>query len=292
MKYMHFNSSCSYAALANLLELMGIDTEDTEIALEMGMPWLFHREGDTFLSGPMLQSAEWFNLWLFPRGLCMTETEVEKGALCVRLKSSGPAMLGLHTPYGKHAVVFTGFDGAYRFINPTYEDRAEATELALFDSDLIERTDDIVMLARVERAEPNQVDPRPYLCRSVQIVRENVEAIERFAAAMHDPDAYLSTLNRLFRPLLLDGIGMLTLIGETALAKRFTTLQAALLSFLRGPRTGRLKDVLSLEELYDAAEEYVRLIEAKIGGAGLQGSSTPTPREFARSLNDTSSVTS
>ena len=34
MKYMHFNSSCSYTALAMLLEEKGISTEDTDIALE------------------------------------------------------------------------------------------------------------------------------------------------------------------------------------------------------------------------------------------------------------------
>ncbi len=39
MKYMHFNSSCPYAGLANLLDLHGLDTEDYKIALEMGCPF-------------------------------------------------------------------------------------------------------------------------------------------------------------------------------------------------------------------------------------------------------------
>ena len=44
MKYMHFKASCSYAALANLLEMQGYDTEDTIIALEMELPKLFSKE--------------------------------------------------------------------------------------------------------------------------------------------------------------------------------------------------------------------------------------------------------
>lgn len=38
MKFMHFKASCSYTALANLLELEGLDTEDDQIALDMGLP--------------------------------------------------------------------------------------------------------------------------------------------------------------------------------------------------------------------------------------------------------------
>ena len=56
-KYMHFNSSCSYAALAMLASEYGIDTEDVNIALEMGLPWLFDKEGDYFLAGPNLQAC-------------------------------------------------------------------------------------------------------------------------------------------------------------------------------------------------------------------------------------------
>ena len=40
MKYMTFNSSCTYAGLANMLMERGIDVEDYEIALEMKLPFL------------------------------------------------------------------------------------------------------------------------------------------------------------------------------------------------------------------------------------------------------------
>jgi len=60
MKYMHFNSSCPYAGLANLLELQGVETEDYKIALEMNLPYFLRRDVITgyYQSGSSLQSAE------------------------------------------------------------------------------------------------------------------------------------------------------------------------------------------------------------------------------------------
>ena len=40
-KYMTFNSSCSYAGLANMLLRYGVDTQDREIARDMKLPFLF-----------------------------------------------------------------------------------------------------------------------------------------------------------------------------------------------------------------------------------------------------------
>ena len=75
-KYMTFNSSCSYAGLANMLLRYGVDTQDREIARDMKLPFQFAYEEDEYRAGPMLQGAQWFNLYLHPRGLEMRETEV------------------------------------------------------------------------------------------------------------------------------------------------------------------------------------------------------------------------
>lgn len=260
MKYMHFKASCSYAGLANLLELAGVDTEDAQIALEMGLPWLFAREGETYLSGPMLQSAAWFNLWLRPRGFVMEEVTVRRQELLDRLRSGGNAMLGIETPYGKHAVVYTGYDGHYRIINPTYENSREETEFRLSESELLRRVEHMVVIAHISRREAEEVDIKPILCRSLRMLRENVAEIEAFSSRPHAPQAYTTALNRLFRPLLLDGITMLELAGETALADRLRVLQGQLMTFMRGPRDATLSEALSLPGLHAAAAEYAWLI--------------------------------
>ena len=138
MKYMHFKASCSYAALAAIMELNGVDTEDYKIALEIKLPWLFSKEDGAYISGSMLQSAKWFNLWLLPRGYRMTEEMVEREQLCSYLRAHKPAMLGIRTPYGKHAVVFTDYNGKNHFMNPTHESSGERIELSFSQEELDE----------------------------------------------------------------------------------------------------------------------------------------------------------
>lgn len=64
MKYMYFNSSCSYAGVANLLYLKGIDIEDFVIANAIYLPYLLLKDGASYLAGPMLQSKEIFDIYL------------------------------------------------------------------------------------------------------------------------------------------------------------------------------------------------------------------------------------
>ena len=264
MKYMHFKASCSYAALASIMELNGVDTEDYIIALEIKLPWLFSKEDGAYISGPMLQSAKWFNLWLLPRGYRMAEEMVAQEQLCSYLRTHKPAMLGIQTPYGKHAIVFTGFDGKYRFMNPTHEISGEHTELPFSEKELLASVDQETMVGTVISAEAAPQLLTPYLKDSISVIRENCTAIEAFAAEKHDPNAYFPVMNSLFRPLLLDGITMLALAGETDLAQKFTALQQQFMAFMRGTREEALREALSMDSLHDLTERYAHLIERQI----------------------------
>lgn len=260
MKYMHFKASCSYAALANLLEMQGYDTEDTIIALEMELPKLFSKEEGSFLSGPMLQGAKWFNLWLLPHGFTITETAVSKSSLCQELINDGPGMLGIQTPYGKHAVVFTGYDGAFHFLNPTYEDSGEKTELKMSEKGLLSAVDEELFVGRIQPTCSQHIDRQPIRESSALILQKNVDTIACFAQAEHPPEEYIAVLNTLFRPLLLDSITMLELAGKQDLAGKLRSLQGNLMAFLRGGRSGKLCDTLSLPDLQLAAKDYIAFI--------------------------------
>ena len=264
MKYMHFKASCSYAALAAIMELNGVDTEDYKIALEIKLPWLFFKEDGAYISGPMLQGAKWFNLWLVPRGYRMIEEMVDREQLCNYLRAHEHAMLGVQTPYGKHAVVFAEYDGKYHFMNPTHESSGERTELLLSEEELLASVDQKTMVGMVI---PTEAEPQlltPYLNDSISVIRENCADIEAFAAEKHDPNTYFPMMNSLFRSLLLDGITMLELAGETALAQEFTTLQHQFMDFMRGTRREALQETLSLDRLHDLTERYAHLIERQI----------------------------
>ena len=103
-----------------------------------------------------------------------------------------------------------------------------------------------------------------YLNDSISVIRENCADIEAFAAEKHDPNTYFPMMNSLFRSLLLDGITMLELAGETALAQEFTTLQHQFMDFMRGTRREALQETLSLDRLHDLTERYAHLIERQI----------------------------
>lgn len=265
VKYMHFNASCSYCALAEMLETMGIEVEDDQIAREMKLPWLFVKEGDTFLSGPMLQGKRWFDLWLNPQGLAFSESAISSEALAPVLQlAQAPVMLGLQTPCGKHAVVFRRYDGSYHFFNPTHENSGEPTKLILSEEELLRSVDSSVMIGQITASDPNVQSIKPLLQGSIQVLRENAAEIMAFSSVPHTPGEYLPAMNQLFRPLLLDGISMLQLAGEDSLAQGFSSLQQDFMRFLRSPRTDPLSAFLSLETLHTLSEKYVQRIENQL----------------------------
>ena len=194
----------------------------------------------------------------------MVEELVDSEQLCNYLRAHKPAMLGVQTPYGKHAVVFAEYDAIYHFMNPTHESSGERTELLLSEEELLASVDQETMVGTVIPAEAEPQSLTPYLNDSISVIRKNFADIEAFAAEKHDPNTYFPIMNSLFRSLLLDGITMLELAGETALAQEFTTLQHQFMDFMRGSRREALQETLSLDKLHDLTERYAHLIERQI----------------------------
>lgn len=265
-KYMHFNSSCSYAALAMLVSEYGIETEDVNIALEMGLPWLFAKEDDVFLAGPGLQRAKWFDLYLNPRGFSMHEELVVKESLAEHLKKNGNCMLGLklHEGQGKHAVVLCGYDGTYQFFNPVHEGSTESTKIELTEEELLSAAEKVTVVGTVEKCPETEHDRSVLFNKSIAVLRENVADIIKFCKAAHAPEEYVESMNRLFRSILLDAVTMLDIAGEGVLAEEFRGLQTEYLKFMKSDKAGVLADYISLNRLNDLTEQYIKLIEKHI----------------------------
>ncbi len=268
MKYkcMHFNSSCSYAALAMLVSEYEIETEDVNIALEMGLPWLFDKEDDVFLAGPGLQGAKWFDLYLNPRGFAMHEELVAKESLAEHLKKNGNCMLGLklHEGQGKHAVVLCGYDGTYHFFNPVHEGSTESTKIELTEEELLSAAEKVTVVGTVEKCPETEHDRSVLFNKSIAVLRENVADIIKFCKAAHAPEEYVESMNRLFRPILLDAVTMLGIAGEGVLAEEFRGLQTEYLKFMKSDKAGVLADYISINRLNDLTEQYIKLIEKHI----------------------------
>ena len=268
MKYMTFNSSCSYAGLANLLSFYGVDTEDWDIALQMRLPYLFAREDGRYLAGPMLQGAEWFNLYLRPLGFALYERRLGRETVCANLQDGSPAMLGLRvSPESKHAVIYTGWqDGKYQFLNNKRMGSLEPDILRLTQEELLDRLDETVVVGRLERTESARIDYRPYLEKSAETLQSLMLEMNDFCMVGQSIAALQKAKNDLFRPVLVDGVTMLELLedAETEVVTMLKTVRAQFLSVIRAGHSERLEDVLDMPKLIGAIAYFEHLVTERI----------------------------
>lgn len=264
MKYMTFNSSCAYAGVANMLERLGVETDDRTIALEMRLPYLFAYENGAYLAGPMLQSADWFNLYLHPRGFHMEETTLPSDRLADYLIQQETAMLGLQMgDHEKHAVVYMGYEtGRFLFLNNQWENDPAPASVSFTEEELQARSGAASRVATLKKVQPEETDLAGRIRRSPDVIRRNLAEIRSLCGRAQTVAALRSELNRLFRPLLLDGITMLELLGGEELARQFSAVQSRLLGALRqnAETVVRLGDKLPVEQLETAAKTYIGLI--------------------------------
>lgn len=266
MKYMHLNSSCPYAGLANMLQLLGHDTEDFQIALDIDLPSHIRYDGEdgAFRSGFSLQSKEWFDLYLNPRGLTYTEHFWNREQAAARLLPG--MMLGIFiTPEQKHAVVCSGRDaGCITFINNKREQTDEPETFSFAPAQLLERLPERVAVGRVEPAAPTAVDLRPIYQESLhtwELLRAKLHA---FMGETQPAEALRGQLNTLFRPLLLDGLTMAQLCGDEPLTGQLTILQTAFLQILRQNSPARLSDHVDMALLDASIHRIIRHAEDKM----------------------------
>lgn len=260
MKYMTFRSSCSYAGLANLLSFYGIDTEDRDIAFQMHLPYLFSREDGAYLSGTMLQGAKWFNLYLNPLGFTLSERRLGREEVCSC--TCFPAMLGLRvSAESKHAVILTDRkDGNYTFLNNKRADSPEPEVMNLTEADLISRLDESVVVGHLKRVTPSATDYRSCLKESIQVLRSLWNEINTFCRREESAASLEEAMNRLFRPILLEGITMLELLGETEIIVSLREVQRHFLGAVRGSRPVVLEKELDMPRLNAAIAQYEKLI--------------------------------
>lgn len=268
MKYMTFNSSCSYAGVANMLEQYGVDSDDRSIAMGMKLPYLFARKDGAYKAGPMLQSAEWFNLYLHPIGFEMVEQKISSAQAAEYLRQQKTAMLGLRVDdTGKHAVVYIGSQGdALTFINNKWECADAPEQIRLTEAQLISQLGETTVIATLRQTAPKTVDLHSRLENSISVIHKNLAEIRIVCNQEESVGQLRKRMNTLFRPLLLDGITMLQLIGETQLADKFTMLQNGFLTALRRKSDQHIKlgEYLSMEDVTAAVEGYIQLIRKEI----------------------------
>ena len=111
----------------------------------------------------------------------------------------------------------------------------------------------------------SEVDLKPYFKNSVGVLRQLKGDIAVFSSREQTPRDLRDARESLFRAVLLDGLTMLELIGETKLWKRLKSIQKDFLDALRENRPLILADCISVKDLSQAIDAYITLISNQAG---------------------------
>ena len=265
MKYMYFNSSCSYAGVANLLYLKGIDTEDFVIANAIYLPYLLLKDGASYLAGPMLQSKEIFDIYLNILGYEFIEENYDKDEVLKILEASDKNyMLGVNiAPGNKHAIIFKDYkDNRFRFINNKYDDSDEPDEFVWTAGELKERLDEVTQIAHLEKCDAKDVDMEEPLLKSIENLGALKKDIINFSKHVITKQELRESMNTLFRAALLDLVTMFILIEEDKLMKRTIRLQRQFINLIKkGKDSLVLEEEMDVDSLVDVLNEWERLMK-------------------------------
>lgn len=268
MKYMHFNSSCSYASIANLLYLDGIDTEDFAIALAIDLAYLLVKDGASYLAGTMLQSKEIFDIYLNPLGYEFIEENYDKDEVLKILEASDKNyMLGVNIAQGnKHAIIFKEHkDNRFRFINNKYDDSDEPDEFVWTAEELKKRLDEKTFLAHIEKCDVKDVDMEEPLLKSIENLGALKEDIINFSKREISKNELRESMNTLFRAALLDLVTMFLLIEEDKLMKRTKKLQKEYINVIKkGKESLVLEKEMNISGLVDVLNEWESLMKKNL----------------------------
>jgi hypothetical protein len=236
---MSFNNSCSFAGIANLLVEKGIDTEDYKIALGMKLPYMLDKEDGKYLSGPMLQTKDWFQLYLAPIGFELDEKFLKKVDVISYIRKVAPAMIGVQIRSGmRHAVVYVGEDnGKMRFLNNKREDSTEPEDYVWTEAEFLEKIDrDIAVVGCLVQTEKRLPDFSPRYERSLRVLSELQEDVNAVCSRGVDHETLCNYQEALFRAVLLDNIAVLKLTPEALLVEQFENVQRQYLAAMRTPQ--------------------------------------------------------
>lgn len=271
MKYMTFNSSCSQAGLANLLEDYDIDIEDYELAEKMKLAYIFKYDGqrDGYLTGLSLQDKKYFDYYLNPRGLELMEKTLEREDLVDFLKDfKRRCMLGLDLGGQKHVLVFEGYDLAredFVFLKMKGEDSPEEAYIRLDQEELARLVDRETAFSYISYKQGD------YIVDLDEDIRASLDILERYAKEIGDYmgetrslDSLDATMDSLFRPFLIDSYTMMDILGQEDLKGQIGSLRKSYLEAMSLKREVRLADYLPEEKYKKALEDYRDIIGREV----------------------------
>ena len=258
MQYMHFNSSCAYCCVANLLELQGRSVTDIQLFREIKAEWILHydEEVGAWQTGAMLQSGKWFDLALRPMGFSLQETH--NASADDVLGTKPPFMVGLKTGQGgRHAHILIKRVGeSLTFLNPHREGDGEPDFVTLSRTECDERLSITSTIGRLNSCTPREIDFRPILDAARENWHVYQEELTDFISHTHTWEDMMTARDPLFRALVLDGLEGARIGGHKEQEARLRKLQGQFLGALKEKRPLCLSEYLDGEDLAEAFAFY------------------------------------
>ncbi|MBF1113817.1 MAG: hypothetical protein HXL55_06745, partial [Solobacterium sp.] len=233
MKYMHFKGGCSYAGIANMLELSGYDTEDYIIASKIKLPYMFDYVDGTYLAGTRLQNQKWFNLFLNQIGFRLVEVKISSTDLVNFLQEDRPTMIGIISNKSKHAVIYYKHDehNLY-FINNKFEYEQCPELIKISATNLISSVPKVLTIGYLKKCEVENVDIISRLISSAKTLEKMNGDLLSYCSTVHNKEDILDCREDLFRALFLEAPIMYQLEDNQYLYENLLKLQHSLIHAL------------------------------------------------------------
>ena len=101
------------------------------------------------------------------------------------------------------------------------------------EEDLIERLDEAAVVVTLKKVEAGAVVMKEHFESSAEVLARMKIDVDTFCSAEQRPQELRGAMNTLFRAVLLDGITMLELIGQSELYKKLRSVQREFLNVMR-----------------------------------------------------------
>lgn len=270
MKYQTFDSSCCYAGLANMLDDFSLDFEDRDIAIAAELPYMlrFDAARNCFLAGSMLQGAEWFNNFLRPRGMRFVERSFTgEAAVNFLANSDTRVLLAAEVADGRQALVFEGVRGGrFHFINNKWKDSEGAERYMFTAAELYDRIDpEQNSLGWIELSTKSPVDFLEKLYITLEYIGKYRASLKKFCEIPRQRIALRWAIEPLFRPLMVDLLAMMELVGEARMVLMIKVLQRSLFNALNSEEETLLPfDYISEQQLDEALDRYTEIVQTRM----------------------------
>lgn len=192
----------------------------------------------------------------------MTEKEADKDQICGDLRDLQYAMLGIYvSERNKHAVIYTGIkDCKFCMLNNKREQSDEPETLLLSEQELLQRVDETVTVGVLNKTAGETVKTKSVVKHSIAVLRSLEKEIAGFCSRERSSTDIRLSMNTLFRAILLEGITMLDLIGETQISQKLKIVQGQFMNAVKENKPMQLDQCLDMALLNSAITEYINLI--------------------------------